>query len=75
MKQYQAMKKCSRTLRRLALAGVSMTDVLWLEVYEEWLRLKREGHKVTYIVYYLSDQYGLSEMSVYRLVKRMERKV
>lgn len=71
--QYEAMKQCREVLELLARNKVSMSDVLRMEVYEEWCRLRKEGHKITYIAYYLSRQYDMNESSVYRLVKRMER--
>lgn len=54
---------------------VDPTDVRYIALYEDWKRMKTEGHKYSYIVYYLSMQYEVSESSVNRIVKRMDKEV
>ena len=54
---------------------IDAKDVKYLKLYQEYMRLKEEGHKVGYVVYYLSQQYECSEATVYRVVKRMTQKI
>lgn len=59
------------------LAGndIKASDVRYLDMYDDWCRLRGEGHKFRYIVYYLSTQYDLSESNLLRIVRRMDKEV
>ena len=50
--------------------GISFSDARHIPMYEDWLRLKTEGHKYIYIIHYLSQQYEMSETSVYRIIRK-----
>ena len=75
MTQYELLKTVESLLVVLMSNDVDAKDVKYLEMYKEYMRLKKEGHKVGYVVYYLSQQYECSEATVYRVVKRMTQKI
>lgn len=75
MTQYELLKTAESLLVVLISNDVDAKDVKYLEMYQEYMRLKKEGHKVGYVVYYLSQQYECSEATVYRVVKRMTQKI
>lgn len=75
MTQYELLKTVESLLVVLMSNDVDAKDVKYLEMYQEYMRLKKEGHKVGYVVYYLSQQYECSEATVYRVVKRMTQKI
>lgn len=75
MTQYELLKTAESLLVALMSNDVDAKDVKYLEMYQEYMRLKKEGHKVGYVVYYLSQQYECSEATVYRVVKRMTQKI
>lgn len=75
MTQYELLKTAESLLAVLMSNDVDAKDVKYLEMYQEYMRLKKEGHKVGYVVYYLSQQYECSEATVYRVVKRMAQKI
>ena len=75
MKQYELMKSAESILKLLAKNNIDIKDVERLRMYEDYARLKREGHKMTYIVYYLTEQYSIGAATVYRVAKRMEQDV
>lgn len=75
MTQYELLKTAESLLAVLMSNDVDAKDVKYLEMYQEYMRLKKEGHKVGYVVYYLSHQYECSEATVYRVVKRMTQKI
>ena len=54
---------------------VKPSDYIYVEMYSEYMRMRSEGHKYEYIVYYLSNQYNVSEASVYRIVKRLDKEL
>ena len=55
--------------------NVKPSDYSYVEMYSEYMRMRSEGHKYEYIVYYLSNQYNVSEASVYRIVKRLDKEL
>lgn len=75
MKQHELLRIASSMLKAFSDNGIDAGDVKYLPLYEEYIRLKTEGHKVGYIVCYLSEKYGCSEITVYRVVKRMEQEL
>ena len=75
MTQYELLKTAESLLVVLMSNDVDAKDVKYLEMYQEYMRLKKEGHKVGYVVYYLSQQYECSEATVYRVVRRMTQKI
>ena len=75
MTQYELLKTAASLLTVLMDNDIDAKDVKYIELYKDYLRLKKEGHKVGYVVYYLRQQYECSEATVYRVVKRMTQKI
>lgn len=75
MKQYELLKMAESLLYIIESNKVDSRDVHHLKMYDEFKRLKSEGHKIGYIAYYLSQQYDCSVATVYRVVKRMEQNI
>lgn len=75
MTQYELLKTAASLLTVLMDNDIDAKDVKYIELYKDYLRLKKEGHKVGYVVYYLSQQHECSEATVYRVVKRMTQKI
>lgn len=75
MKQYELLKTVESILSVFEKNGIDAKDVKYLKLYDEYKRLKDEGHKVGYIVYYLSTQYECGEATIYRVIKRMNKEL
>lgn len=73
MTQYDVLRLCESTLRMLDGNGIDPKDIRYLDMYREYERLSGEGHKVTYIVEYLSKQYDCGVATIYRAIARMRR--
>lgn len=52
-------------------AGLRLDDVGYVDMYSDFVRMKAEGDKVSYIVAVLADRYCVSERTVYQYVKRL----
>ena len=61
MTQYALIKTTDSMCRALADNNVNPCDVKYLEVYEQLERMEREGHKKTFIVAYLCNQYDIAK--------------
>ncbi len=75
MTHYELLKSAATICKILASNKVKTADVCFVPLYEEYERMKGEGHKMTYIVFYLSEKFDVSEAAVYRIIKRMSRGV
>ncbi len=75
MTHYEILKSGESLLNIIRKNGVTADDVRYLEVFENLERMEREGHKKTFIVAYLCNQYDISEATLYRVANRMRRAV
>lgn len=73
MTEYDLLKCAESVCKVMAKNGIKPEDVRYLQMYEDWKRLRSEGHKVRYISYYLSEQYGVGEATIFRIAKRFEK--
>lgn len=75
MTQYELLKTAESLCRTLCDKHIKPEDVQYLQLYADYIRLKGEGHKISFITYWLGEQYGCSERTVMRVVNRMGRKL
>lgn len=72
MKVYELLFFNKELLEKLFNAGVRVSDYKYVEIYNEYVRLKGDGLKVAYIVSYLAEQYNASERKIYNVISKME---
>lgn len=75
MTTYQLLKANESLLRLISENKIAITDVTNLEIYSQFEKMKEEGHKVGYITIYLADKYGMTDRGIYKVIKRLKRKV
>jgi len=56
-------------------ANVNLSDVRYIKLFNEYLRMKKEGHKLTYIVAFLVDEYSVGQATVYRIIDKFSKPV
>lgn len=71
MTKYELLKACSSVCETMTRNGVSAADCKYIDMVADYISMTGEGQKVSWVVYYLSQQYGVSEPTVYRIVKRL----
>ena len=54
---------------------IKTADVRYVQMYRDWQRMREEGHKWDWIMYWLGKEYDLSEASVWRILKRMDKDI
>ena len=54
---------------------IKTADVRYVQMYRDWQRMRDEGHKWDWIMYWLGKEYDLSEASVWRILKRMDKDI
>lgn len=73
MKVIELLKIDQLVLRLLQESCVRVDDVRFVELYEEYQRILKEGYKVSYAVTLLAEKYGISERKVYYLIKKFSK--
>lgn len=72
MTQYEALKLLSGVIESLELAGVRPSDHRYLRLFEDFREAEQRGEKVVYIVATLATKYGVSEKTVYNVLRRLK---
>lgn len=67
---YEALNFYREPYLRLLDMGVTATDIRLVDLYTDYLAMRRDGLKVTYIVAALAERYHVCERKVYALIKR-----
>lgn len=75
MRLYELIRANKSLLELLSGNGSKAKDVGYLPMFREYQRMMKEGHKQVYIVAFLSEEYGVSEATVYRVIYRFNQEV
>lgn len=75
MKAFELLALNQGILQLMKDASLDISDVKYLPMYQEYIRMMQEGHKKTYIVQYLSDEYEISCRNVYRVIEKFSSDV
>lgn len=75
MKIYEILSMNKEFLCRLAQAGIKPDDYQYVNLYHTYKEMVLAGHKVTYIVAFLAEQYNISERKVYTVIQRLKQEI
>lgn len=56
-------------LEMLFKVGVKVSDVRYIDLYQDYIMMKRSGEKITYIVTCLAEKYQVSVRKIYMVTK------
>lgn len=62
-------------LKLMSNFGLKCEDYKYIEMYDEYSRLRSNGEKTDYILAVLSDKYKLSESTIKRVIRRFSKEV
>lgn len=75
MKIYEIVKLNRDVLKLMACTSINPKDHRYVEMYDDYIRLTNEGHKKTYIMQYLADEYNIDERTLYRVINKFSTDV
>lgn len=75
MTKYQLIEKYEDILRECAMAGVAVNDWKNAEIYRFVQKLRSDGNKMDYCVHQAMVRYVISEATVWRILRSMEKTV
>ena len=73
MKAVDILRIGEKFLKLMSDCDLRRDDWKHIALYEEYMKMRGEGDKVDYILYYLSQKYHTSESSVKRIIKRLSK--
>lgn len=62
-------------LKTMVENSISPKDIEYIDMLQEYRKMRIKQHKVIYIVSYLAKKYEMTERSVYSIVKKMSGRV
>ena len=72
MTLFEILNFQKESIDRLISAGFKPSDCRYVTLYADYMKMHRQGEKVTYIVALLSERYKVSERKVYNIIKKFE---
>lgn len=72
MKAFEVLILAKPMIEKIMSVGLNPRDVQYLDLYGEYIRLKKEGHKVTYIEAYLCEEFNIRKTKFYELIKQFD---
>ncbi len=67
---YEILNFNREFLERLQRAGARLGDIAYVDLFGDFTEMVDAGEKVSYVVAVLADRYGVSERTIYNVVKR-----
>ncbi len=75
MKAVEFLKIGRELLKLLSNFGLRCDDYKHIELFEEYMQMRKNGDKVDYALYILSNKYNISESTVKRIIRRFSKEV
>ena len=72
MKVIEILRFNKEILERLSKNDIKTDDWEYVEMFNEYEQLRKEGEKVTWIIDTLSEKYGCSERTIHRIISRFK---
>lgn len=73
--KYDLIERYSEVLQACAMAGISVQDWKHAEIYRYVQKLRGDGFKMDYCVHQAVIRYVISEATVWRILRSMEKPV
>lgn len=75
MTRLELIERHERVLQECAMAGISVQDWKNAEIYRYVQKLRGDGNKMDYCVHQAMIRYVISEATVWRILRSMEKPV
>ena len=75
MRTFDLVKISKGILKLLSNLDVKIDDYKYVDLFDEYETMAKNGDKISYIVTFLSQKYNISEASVYRLIRRFKNTI
>ena len=69
------MKMCKSMMEMMSKVGIKADDHKHVELFDEYMRMRKDGIKVSYIEAVLAEKHRVSPRTISRIVCRFKRHV
>lgn len=69
MTKNEYLKSIASVAEVMESNGIKPHFIEYTQMYDDWVRLRAEGHKVAWIVAFLCDQYSLARSTFYNITR------
>lgn len=73
MTVFEVLNFNKELINKLLEIGFKRNDYKYIDLYSDYVKMKANGDKMTYVASYLSNKYSVSERNVYSIIKRFEK--
>lgn len=75
MTLYELIRANETQLRLLGDAVPKLHLIAYLDLFKEFMQLKNEGYKVSYLAAVLAEKYSITERNFYKIIKKFNEPV
>ena len=75
MKGVELLTIGKELLKLMSKSGIKVGDCAYVEMYDEYVKMRKSRYKYWYVIECLSEKYGVSEISVVRIIRRLSKDV
>ncbi len=72
---YEYIEQNKHILSCLSRNGIGTSWGRYCEIYNDYMRMIREGYKKTYIVAWLSNNYNLNNRQIFNILSELEKEI
>lgn len=72
MTKVEYIKAVAPIMATMQRNGIDVKMLRFLPMYEDWARLREEGHKQTWVAMYLAEQYAIGLTKFYRIINKFK---
>lgn len=72
---YEILNFNRELLYKLSISGIRLEDYKYVDLYSDYIYMRNDGQKVTYIIAYLANKYQFSERKVYSIINHLSQEL
>lgn len=75
MTVYEIVKASESLMKVMEANKIAPHYARHIEIYEQYMRMKKEGHKMLYAMQWICETYNTTESTIKRIVQRFSKQI
>jgi len=75
MTLYELVKRNREILEELSNCSIIKGNLKYLDLYQEYVGMRQERYKMTYIQVFLCEKYKIASSTFYRVIRKLNKEV
>ena len=72
---YEILNFNRELLHKISTSGIRLEDYKYVALYSDYIYMRNDGQKVTYIIAFLANKYHFSERKVYSIISHLSKEL